>query len=88
MLVFISRFILQPLRFLLRFMDPTMRTSGEGGVDVIDLATGAAHPQERGYFTLLKKDVSAPQSLEEGKQQDLWEKTLQWTGTTRQYSAL
>ena len=82
MLHFVSKLVIQPLRPLLRLMDPTMRTSGEAGIDVIDLATGAAHPQERGYFTLLMKDVSAPESLDEKKQQDLWEKTLQWTGTT------
>ena len=63
-------------------MDPTMRSSAEAGVDVIDLATETSHPHQRGYFTLLKQDVSAPETLEETKQQNLWEKTLQWTKTT------
>ena len=77
-----SKFIIQPLRFLMRFMDPTMRTSAEAGVDVIDLAVGKAHSQQRGYFTLLKPDASAPDSLDEKNQQRVWEKTLQWTTTT------
>ncbi|KAL8733398.1 MAG: hypothetical protein Q9181_003606 [Wetmoreana brouardii] len=88
MLVFMSRFIIQPLRPLIRLMDPTMRTSAEAGVDVIDLATRTAHPQERGYFTLLKPDASAPDTLDEKTQQKLWEKTLQWARITPQNTAL
>ncbi|KAL8654750.1 MAG: hypothetical protein Q9226_003314 [Calogaya cf. arnoldii] len=78
MLVWMSRLVIQPLRPLLRFMDPTMRTAAEAGFDVIDLATRAAYPQERGYFTLLKPDVSAPDTLVEESQQRLWERTMQW----------
>ncbi|KAI4127601.1 MAG: hypothetical protein LQ341_006776 [Variospora aurantia] len=81
MLAFMSRFVIQPLRPLLRyFMDPTMRTSAEAGVDVVELATGTASPGERGYFTLLKKDASAPQSLDESVQEGLWRETEKWTG--------
>ncbi len=88
MLVFMSTFIIQPLRPLLRFMDPTMRTSAEAGADAVDLATEKAHPHERGYFTLLEKDSSAPDSMDEEKQQGLWTKTLQWAGITRANTAL
>lgn len=88
MLVFMSTFIIQPLRPLLRFMDPTMRTSGEAGSDVVDLATNKAHAHERGYFTLLEKDASAPASMDEEKQQGLWKKTMQWAGITRANTAL
>lgn len=82
MLVLMSKFVIRPLRPLMRFMDPTMRTSAEAGVDVIDLAVGKAHAQQRGYFTLLKPDTSAPDSLDEKVQQKVWEKTLQWTKAT------
>ena len=88
MLVIMSRFIFPLLRPLLRYMDPTMRSSAEAGVDVIDLATGNVHPHQRGYFTLLKQDASAPESLDETKQQNMWVKTLQWTKTTHRNTAL
>lgn len=88
MLVFLSMFIMQPLRLLLRFLDPTMRLSAEAGADVVELATGRAHPHERGYFTLLEKDVRAPESMDEATQQGLWEKTLQWAGIGREKTAL
>lgn len=80
--------LIQPLRFLLRFMDPTMRVASQAGVDVIDLATNNAHPGDRGYFTLLKKDVSAPDSLNEETQQKLWVKSMEWNGINRKNTAL
>lgn len=62
MLYYLSVFIIRPLRPLLRLMDPTMRTAAEAGTDVIDLATEKADPGQRGYFVLLQKDDSAPES--------------------------
>lgn len=89
MLVFMSRFVIQPLRPLLRLlMDPTMRTSAEAGADVVDLATGAVHPGERGYFTLLERDSSAPASMDEGMQRRLWTETLRWARITRENTAM
>lgn len=84
MLQYLSRFIIQPLRPLMRFMDPTMRTARDAGIDVAKLATNTAFPGERGFFTMLKKDVSSPASLDVKVQEALWEKTLQWTGVNRQ----
>ena len=78
-------FLIRVLRALLHyFVDPTMRTAAMAGVDVIDLATNKAHSGERGYFTLLKKDVSSPESQDQTKQQRLWEKSLVWTGISSQ----
>ena len=88
MLVFMSTFIIQPLRFLLQFMDPTMRTAAKAGVDVANLATNKAHPGDRGYFTLLKKDASAPDSMDERTQQNLWVQTMKWANITRKDTAL
>ena len=82
-----SRLVIQPLRFLLQFMDPTMRTAANAGVDVADLATNKAHPAERGYFTLLKKDASAPDSMDEKMQQKLWVQTIEWAKITRKDTA-
>ena len=88
MLFYMSKLIIRPLRFLLRFMDPTMRVAAEAGVDVVDLATNKAHPGDRGYFTLLKKDISAPNSMDEEKQQNLWVKSMEWARISRKDTAL
>ena len=88
MLVFMSMFIIQPSRFLLQSMDPTMRTAAKAGVDVADLATNKAHPGERGYFTLLKEDARAPDSTDEKAQQKLWIQSMEWARITRKDIAL
>lgn len=78
MLVFMSMLIIRPLRPFLRFMDPTMRTAAEAAADVIDLTMAEAYAGERGYFTLLQKDESAPESRHEKKQEELWVKSAEW----------
>ena len=88
MLAYLSWLVIRPLRFLLRFIDPTMRTVAEAGVDVIDLATNNAHPKDRGYLTLLKKDASSPESMVEGTQQKLWLNTLEWARVTPENTVL
>ena len=88
MLVFMSKFVIRPLRPLLKFADPTMRTASEAGNDIADLATGKVHAGARGYFTLLKKDESSPDSKDEGKQQTLWKKTAEWAKITSGNTAL
>lgn len=65
-----------------------MRTAKEAGIDAAKLATNNTHPGEEGYFTLLKKDVSSPDSQDKTKQQKLWMKTLDWAGVTPENTAL
>jgi len=65
-----------------------MRTSAKAGADVIDLAVNKASPGDRGFFTLLKKDTSSPDSLDVRKQQDLWLKSLQWARITQENTSL
>lgn len=88
MLTVLSRFVIGPLRPLLRLMDPTMRLSAAAGADVVELATNRAFPGERGYFTMLKKDESSPDSRDETVQMRVWEKTLQWGKVTKEKTAL
>ena len=88
MIGYLARFILRPLRPLLSFMDPTLRTSAEAGLDVVDLAVNKAYPDEHGYFTLLKKDVSSPESQEKEKQKRLWMKSAEWVGINMDNFAL
>ncbi|KAK3314357.1 hypothetical protein B0H66DRAFT_504330 [Apodospora peruviana] len=88
MLVFLSKFVLGPLRPLASFLDPTMRTSAAAAEDVARLATNDAHPGERGYFTLLKRDESPPDTKDEKKQEELWVRTARWAGITGEETAL
>ena len=88
MLYYLSKFVIQPLRPLLRLLDPTMRTAREAGADVIELATNAAHPGARGYFTLLKADKSSADSLDTEKQRKLWAKSLEWARVTPSNTAV
>lgn len=79
-----SRMIIKPLSPLLRaLVDPTMRKASDAGVDVINLAVGEDYSHAEGYFTLGKKDESSPESMDEKKQELLWQKTLEWTGIGR-----
>jgi hypothetical protein len=67
-------------------MDPTMRTTAEASVDVINLATDQT--KEQGYYTLFRKDTSSPDSLDESKQQQLWKKTFDWVKISKEDTAL
>ncbi|PLB55667.1 NAD(P)-binding protein [Aspergillus steynii IBT 23096] len=84
-----SSFIIRPFSFLLRrFMDPTMRTTGEAAADVVGLAINTISPGETGYFTLSKKDKSSTDSYNEDVQDKLWKKTLEWGSITKENSPL
>ncbi|KAM7201093.1 short-chain dehydrogenase [Rhypophila sp. PSN 637] len=74
--------ILAPLLPLLRLKDKTARKSEAAGVDVMELALDHVEPGERGFFTMAKKDVSSPDSLDGGNQDRIWKKTLVWLGLT------
>jgi hypothetical protein len=89
MLHYLQKLIVQPLRPILHLLkDPTMRTSAEAGVDVIEMALNSASPGERGYFTLLKMDKSAPDSYDKEKQEKLWKKGIEWTKITQENTSL
>ncbi|KAI1377102.1 NAD(P)-binding protein [Hypoxylon crocopeplum] len=83
-----QRFILQPLRPLLRLRDPSMRTAADAGADAIEVAANKAYPGERGYLKLLKRESSSPDSLDEDKQQKLWTKSAEWAKITKENTAL
>jgi hypothetical protein len=76
----LSNIVIQPFRPILRFFDPTMRTVAVAAADIVKLATNEASPDERGYFSLLEKEDSSPDSLNRESQEQLWRKTLEWTG--------
>ncbi|KAG8526455.1 uncharacterized protein KY384_000048 [Bacidia gigantensis] len=80
MLIWMSRLILRPFGPLLRYLNPTMRSSAEAGREAVEFALNEASPGARGYFTMLKKDTSSPESQDVKKQDDVWAKTLEWVG--------
>ncbi|RYP05671.1 hypothetical protein DL764_003641 [Monosporascus ibericus] len=83
-----QKFVYKPLLPLLRLMDPTLRTAAPAGVDVIEVAINPAYSGERGFFTVLKKDQSAPESNDKAKQESLWAQTLVWGHITKGNTAL
>lgn len=84
----LSKLVVRPLRPLLRLVDPCVRTSADAGTDVARLAINEANPSERGHFILLEKSESSPDSLDEKKQEALWQKSAEWVGVKSQDIAL
>ncbi|KAI0508716.1 hypothetical protein F5B22DRAFT_638578 [Xylaria bambusicola] len=65
-----QKYVLRPFSPLCRLVGiKGFRTSAQAAVDVAQLAINRAQPNARGYFTLLNKDATAPQSLEREIQQ-------------------
>ncbi|KAI2620983.1 NAD(P)-binding protein [Hypomontagnella submonticulosa] len=83
-----QKFVLQPLRPLLRLKDPSLRTTADAAVDVIDLAMNKVYPGERGYLRQLRKVPSSKDSMDEDKQQKLWVKSAEWAKITKENTAL
>jgi hypothetical protein len=85
----IQAYVLKPLwRVLKAVSDPTLRTSKEAGIDVIDLAVGKAHPGERGFYVLLKEQPGPPVTLDPNTQERVWLKTMEWARVTKGDTAL
>ncbi|KAI8624752.1 hypothetical protein F5Y19DRAFT_305103 [Xylariaceae sp. FL1651] len=84
MLYYMQRFVLQPLRPLLRFIAPDLRRAADAGVDVADLVLNQKHAGERGYIRLMVPGPSSKDSLDEEKQKKLWMKTAEWAKITEE----
>ncbi|KAI1391009.1 NAD(P)-binding protein [Hypoxylon trugodes] len=80
--------VYKPLLPLLQLMTPTLRSAAPAGVDVIELAISPTYAGQQGFFTLLQKDESSPESNNEVKQESLWKQTLQWAQVTQENTAL
>ncbi|KAI1099436.1 NAD(P)-binding protein [Jackrogersella minutella] len=84
----LMQYVILPLLPLLKYKNPQMRTGAESGVDTIELALDRVHSGERGYFELLEKDESSPESRDEVKQQKLWKKSAEWAKINKHITAL
>ncbi|KAI0141874.1 putative short-chain dehydrogenase [Xylariaceae sp. FL1272] len=84
-----ARFFLKPMMPVIhRLADPTLQSSSAAGVDMIELAVNKAHPDYRGYLTLLNKDKSDPITYDEDAQRRVWSKSAQWAGVTAEMTGL
>ncbi|KAI9692038.1 MAG: hypothetical protein M1820_009573 [Bogoriella megaspora] len=82
-------FVYKPLLPLLRIlMGPTLRTAAPAAVDVVELALNPAYKGQRGFYTLLEKDQSSPESRNREKQKRLWDKTLEWAKISKEDTVL
>ncbi|KAK0615334.1 putative short-chain dehydrogenase [Bombardia bombarda] len=84
----LQKYFLRPLLPILKFTAPTLRGSAQGGFDVVELAISPKYAGEKGFYTMLAKDESSPESQDEAKQQSLWAKTLEWARITKDSTAL
>ncbi|KAI1208232.1 NAD(P)-binding protein [Annulohypoxylon truncatum] len=87
-LYMLMRYAVQPLLPLLKYQNPQMRLGADSGVDAIELALDRVHPGERGYFELLEKAESSPESRDESKQEKLWIKSAEWARISKDNTAL
>ncbi|KAI1141757.1 NAD(P)-binding protein [Hypoxylon sp. FL0543] len=82
------RYAIRPLLPLLRLQNSQMRTGADSAGDAIELALDHVNPGERGYFELLEKAESSPESRDEAKQGKLWVKSAEWAGINKGNTAL
>jgi NAD(P)-dependent dehydrogenase (short-subunit alcohol dehydrogenase family) len=84
-----QKFVYKPLLPLLRLaMGPTLRTATAAGPDVVELTLSPQYAGQRGFYTLLQKDESSPDSQNESIQSRLWAQTLEWARISSENTAL
>jgi NAD(P)-dependent dehydrogenase (short-subunit alcohol dehydrogenase family) len=84
-----QKFVYKPLLPVLRLaMGPTLRTAAPAGVDVVELTLNPQYSSQRGFFTMLQKDESSPDSQDEAIQARLWAQTLEWARVSKENTAL
>jgi hypothetical protein len=67
---------------------PTFRKVAPAGIDVAEMTLSADFAGKRGFYTLLDKDESSPESQDQEKQEKLWAQTLEWAKITKENTAL
>ncbi|KAI1271140.1 hypothetical protein F5Y07DRAFT_383939 [Xylaria sp. FL0933] len=84
-----QKYLLRPFQPVYRlFGNKVFRSSAQAAVDIVELALNNAQPDARGYFTLLNKDQSAPQSLDPETQRRVWVQSAIWAKITKENTAL
>ena len=80
--------VLGPLQPLLKYLIPTLRNTKVAAADLIEISIGKQYFGSSGYFLMLNKDNSSPESQDEEKQLKLWKKSLEWIKITKDQTAL
>ncbi|KAF7888222.1 uncharacterized protein EAF02_002763 [Botrytis sinoallii] len=75
---FLMRGVLGPLQPLLKYLVPTLRNTKVAAADLIDISVGKEYRGSSGYYVMLNKDESSPESQDEEKQLRLWKKSMEW----------
>lgn len=84
-----QKYLYKPLLPILQLVaGPTLRTAEPAAIDVVEIALSPKFAGERGFFTLLNKDKSSPESQDEKKQETLWVQTLKWAMITKENTIL
>ena len=72
-------FLLKPLFPVLQpLMTPTMRNSATAGQDVVEMTLSPKFARKSGIYTMLEKDQSSPDSLDEEVQNQIRAQTSIW----------
>ncbi|KAI0145104.1 hypothetical protein GGR57DRAFT_321246 [Xylariaceae sp. FL1272] len=86
---YMQRFVLQPLRPILQYVLPDIRTAADAGQDVADLVLSKKYPEKRGYIRLSAPgEASSVDSQDEAVQEELWTKTAEWAKMASDSTAL
>ncbi|KAM0183430.1 hypothetical protein ACHAPC_006432 [Botrytis cinerea] len=74
----LMRGVLGPLQPLLSYLVPTLRNTKIAATDLIDISVGEEYRVSSGYYVMLNKEESSPESQDEEKQLKLWKKSMGW----------
>ncbi|KAA8574834.1 hypothetical protein EYC84_004078 [Monilinia fructicola] len=80
--------VLGPLQPLLKYLIPTLRNTKVASADLREISIGQQFRGSSGYFIMLNKDESSPESQDEEKQLKLWRKSLEWIKITEDQTPL
>ncbi|KAK4222537.1 hypothetical protein QBC38DRAFT_539525 [Podospora fimiseda] len=83
---FMSKHLTKPLAPVLKLIYSNARSASVAAEGVIELALKKAHPEGRGYYSLLDEDKSSDESYDKQKQEKLWVKSLEWAGRLGSFS--
>lgn len=87
-MVWKQKYLYKPLLPILQLIaGPTLRTAEPAGIDVAEISLSPKFVGKRGFYTLLEKDESSPESRDENKQESLWVETLKWAKISKDNTA-
>lgn len=74
----ITKYVINPLQPVLRFVMPFLRRSRAAGKELGHLSLGDAYKGTRGYFRLSNQVRSSAESYDEMKWARVWDKSVAW----------